>query len=339
MKKIYLYPISSRNKNSGLYNPYVDDFTDSIGKYYQVINKSRPSNKGIIDLMKYLFKIDFLFLNWIENVPERKGGRLQTLFFHSIMPLLRLFGIKVIWTMHNKLSHSSNHINLKKSIFNKLLKKSDCILTHSSEGVIYGESVLNKKNLPIHFFHHPVKDRRGNSANVCKWDILIWGTLSPYKGILEFLKLLHDKKIENKYKILITGKAISKDYYKALLGFANKNIIIEEAFIEPESLKLLISQSKIVLFTYAKSSILSSGALMDSIGFGANVVGPEVGAFSDLASENIISVYKSQDDIIAIIDKLLQQIEKNPIKNLDVFLQENSWDNYAGKVHAILQKM
>lgn len=339
MKKIYLYPISSRNTNSGLYNPYIDDFTGSIEKYYQVINKSRPSNKGIFDLTKYLLKIDLLFLNWIENVPDRKGGCFQVLFFHSIIPLLRLFGIKIIWTMHNKLSHSSDHIKLKKSIFNKLLKKSDCILTHSSEGIIYAESVANKQNLPVHFFHHPVKDRRGNSANTCKWDILIWGTLSPYKGILEFLKMLHDKKVENKYKILITGKAVSKEYYKAILGFANNNIIIEEAFIDPEALKLLISQSKIVLFTYAKSSILSSGALMDSIGFGANVLGPEVGAFSDLASEGIISVYKSQDDIIGMIDKLLHQIATNPINNIDAFLYENSWDNYARKVHNILQKM
>jgi hypothetical protein len=78
---------------------------------------------------------------------------------------------------------------------------------------------------------------------------------------------------------------------------------------------------------------------MDSIGFGANVLGPDVGAFSDLALEGIITVYKGQDDLISIIDKLLQLIAADPIKNLDAFLQENSWDNYASKVHEILQKM
>jgi beta-1,4-mannosyltransferase len=320
-----------------LYNPYIDDLAASIEKFYNVINKNSPSDKGIFDLLKYIFKIDFLFLNWIENVPERKGGLYQTWFFLAFLPLLRLLGIKIIWTMHNKHSHSVNHIALKKTIFNKLLKKADYILTHSSEGISYGDSIISGSQSRIKYLPHPVKDRRDKIVTEKKWDILIWGTLSPYKGIVEFLKLLNEQNVQHNYKILIIGKSVSKDYYSSLLSHSNENIVVKDEFIDNTSLKVLINQSKIVLFTYATSSILSSGALMDSIGFGANVIGPDVGAFSDLAKEGIIRIYKNQDEIIPLINSQLNGRNSYSQETITSFLYENSWDKYAENVHHIIQ--
>jgi len=147
------------------YNPYIDDTIASLEKYYRVINNENPSDKGIFDLLKYIFKIDYLFLNWIENLPERKAGRIQTLFFLAILPILKLLGVKIVWTMHNKLSHSKDHLFLKKLIFKGLLNNAEIILTHSSEGVAYGENIKKGCGQRIHYFPHPVKDRR-NKINI-----------------------------------------------------------------------------------------------------------------------------------------------------------------------------
>jgi len=239
--------------------------------------------------------------------------------------------------MHNKHSHSVNHIALKKTIFNKLLKKADYILTHSSEGISYGDSIIPGSQSRIKYLPHPVKDRRDKIVTEKKWDILIWGTLSPYKGIVEFLKLLNEQNVQHNYKILIIGKSVSKDYYSSLLSHSNENMVVKDEFIDNTSLKVLINQSKIVLFTYATSSILSSGALMDSIGFGANVIGPDVGAFSDLAKEGIIRIYKNQDEIIPLINSQLNGRNSYSQETITSFLYENSWDKYAENVHHIIQ--
>ena len=45
-----------------------------------------------------------------------------------------------------------------------------------------------------------------------------------------------------------------------------------------------MANSKSVLFTYAEGSVLSSGALMESLAYGLNVVAPNVGAFKDVMS-------------------------------------------------------
>ena len=336
-KKIYIYPNTSRDANLGLYNPYIDDLTRSFGRNYEFINKDKPSNSGIFDILKYLKKTDFVFFNWIEKLPENKGGSLQTLFLFLMFPILKLFKIKIIWTIHNKLSHSKDHLFLKKAIFKKMLRKADYIVTHSSEGISYGDSMVPGSGNKIHYFPHPVKDRRKNEQKEFLYDILIWGTISPYKGIDKFLEYLHINNIESEYKILIVGKSTSESYFNLILKYANQNIQIQNKFIEDDMLRNLIKQSKIVLFTYSKSSILSSGVLMDSIGYGANIVGPDVGAFSDLAKDGILSTFSGFDQLIPIIDTQLNKDNfKKSNEKFNIFLSDNTWDKYAENVHHVI---
>ncbi|NOX48188.1 MAG: hypothetical protein GXO89_14545, partial [Chlorobi bacterium] len=141
-KKIYIFPTSSRDENLGLYNPYIDDLIWSLGRYYDFVNKDKPSSSGIFDLLKYLGKTDYVFFNWIEKLPENKGGSIQTLFLFSLFPILKLLNIKVIWLMHNKLAHTKEHLFLKKAIFRKMLRKACCVITHSSEGISYGDNMV-----------------------------------------------------------------------------------------------------------------------------------------------------------------------------------------------------
>ena len=336
MKKIYFYPISARNDRIVSFNPYTFDFVDALQNHYSVVNKNMPSTKGILDLYRYLFKIDYIVLNWIEDLPEKQGGFFQTMFLLIIMSMSKILGVKIIWVMHNKLSHSKDHEWLKKKIFNQLVKKSDYIIAHSSEGIEYVGGIEPGSTERIHYWPHPVKDRRKKSLEEFKIDILIWGTLAPYKGILEFLQLIHESNLEHKYRIFIIGKSSSKEYLDSLSKYTNESIIIKDDFVDDHALQELCSKSKIVLFTYAKSSILSSGALMDSIGFGANVIGPEVGAFSDLAKEGIIKTYHDTNELFAILDDQLSKPNPSVSERIDDFLQANSWSRFGENLHKLL---
>lgn len=240
--------------------------------------------------------------------------------------------------MHNKLSHTRQHERLKKKIFNRLIKKSDYIITHSSEGIDYIGGIEPRSKDSIHYWPHPVKDRRKKSSGEYKIDILIWGTLAPYKGILEFLQIVHQLNLEHKYRIFIVGKSSSKGYLESLSKFTNESIIIKDDFLDDNALQALICNSKTVLFTYAKSSILSSGALMDSIGFGARVIGPDVGAFTDLAKEGIIKTYADTNELFAVLDEELSKPVVHNSGQMNDFLQANSWSSFAENLHKILSR-
>ena len=336
MKNIYIYPNSAKDRLLKVYNPYIDDLMDSAGKYFYIINKDYPSHIGILDILKYLRKADIIYFNWIEKLAEKKGGFAQTMVLMAILNLLKLFRLEIVWTMHNKLTHSGKHEFWSKMIFKSMLKKSAVIITHSSEGIRFGESLVKGSHKKINYIPHPAKDRRIDQSDSYRYDILIWGSIAPYKGIHHFLKYLHENNLERRYRIMIVGKVSDREYFDEITALATSNITIEDEFISNEKLVSLINDSGIVLFTYSKDSILSSGVLMDSLGYGANIVGPRVGAFADLSKLNIISTFQTFDEMVPIIDKEMKVSPAERSKKLDTFLAENTWDKFAEKLNKIL---
>jgi glycosyltransferase involved in cell wall biosynthesis len=200
--------------------------------------------------------------------------------------------------------------------------------------------VVKDSGKKIHYFPHPVKNRRPEKNHEKEYDLLIWGTISPYKGIDKFLEYIYQNKLEFRYNILIVGKITTDDYRKKLENYKSKNILIEDKFIEDTLLQELISKSKLVLFTYSQSSILSSGVLMDSLGYGANIIGPNVGAFADLANEGIINTYSDFPSMFKIIDEQLNDKGKKIDKEkIDRFLEDNSWNKFAENVCKLLNSV
>lgn len=332
MKKAYIYPNSAKDRELEVYNPYIDDFIKAFSSKYHFINLDKPTNSGVLDILKYIFSVQVIFLHWVEKVPERKGGLFQTLVLFFILYTSGIFRFKVIWTMHNKFTHSGANQKLTELIFKSLLKRSFLILTHSSQGIKFGESLVPGSSKKIIYFPHPVKDRRPTKSPEKDTDILIWGTMAPYKGIKKFLDFYTQNKLDEKFTLHIVGKATSPKYFKKIIPFQRKNIHIEDDFISNEELGRLINRSSIVLFTYSKNSILSSGVLMDSIGFGARILAPDVGAFSDLQKLDVVTTYKSFEDLPDVLEKEISRSKIHDDTALDKFMINNSWDKYAENV-------
>ncbi len=326
MKNAYFFP----NKSAS--NPYTNNLINCLSKNYNFVNVSKPSKSGIFDILKYIGKIDYVFLNWIEDLADRRGGKLQSFFFILIIKVLKIMGVKIVWTLHNKLSHFNKYLFIKRIIKKIVIKNSNYILTHSTEGIEYANNLAVGRALNIKYLPHPVRSRKLGKKPEEKYDIIIWGNIMPYKGIDRFLNYLLINNYQNKYKILIVGQSDSEHYLKELKKFENKNIIIENIFVNESELIERIRSSRIVLFTYLKASVLSSGALMDSLGLGPEVIGPDTGAFKDLANQNIIHTYKNFDDLIPLIDKLLKKKITDSLK-VSNFIRENSWENFATKFH------
>lgn len=334
MKKVYLFPLSTRAAY-GVINPYISNLRDALNANFEVVNAHKPSKTGIFDVLKYLRKVDVVYFNWGEEVPENSLGRIQGIFLLILLSYLKLSSTQIIWTLHNKKSHYSKYRVLKEMIYNQMLKKSDLIITHAKEGL---ELIPRGKHAS--FQHHPVNKRveiPGQSIDYT-YDIIIWGTIYPYKGIHTFLKFLEQNGIIEKYRILIAGKIETRDLATELLDFHRKydNLELMAGFIEETKLNKLVRASRITLFTYHSDSILSSGVLMDSLSYGARIVGPSVGAFNDLKELGLIDTYTDFSSLISVVDQVLSSSDENLSRQgkLDEFLSANSWEEYS---HTLLK--
>ncbi len=336
-KNIYIYPLSSKDDRLGLFNPYIDDLIASLAKDFNFVNLNKPSRTGIVDIFKYQFRLHYIHFNWIEKIHTNRFGNLQYRILFLMIPFLKQLGIRIIWTMHNKLSHEGAEDHKTLAIFKLMLKQSDLILTHASSGIAFGEKLVPGSGKKIIYLPHPVKDRRLEKQDKKIYDVLIWGTISPYKGIDKFLESLYQHNVENQFRILIVGKASDPEYFEKLKTYENSRIEIRNEFINDDDLAEMISLSKTVLFTYSKASILSSGVLMDSLGYGANIVGPDVGAFSDLAKDQIIRTYANLPQALEVLREECEKPGSANTSRLDQFLIENSWPEFGKRFGTLIR--
>jgi len=336
MANIYLYPITSRN-NSDIIAPYMSHLAKALSERFTVLNLKHPSSTGLFDILKYLRKTDIVMLNWIEDLPERHMGLIQSLFFFLLFPYLKMSGRKIVWTLHNKKSHSSRYLHVKSLLVKLLLNKSDVVLTHAEEGLDCIPASTPKIYIP-----HPVTSRNKIQTAVQskQYDIIIWGTISTYKGVDSFIEFLKETKVLNKYTILIAGKIVDASLQIYLEGIQQQfqNVTIINRFIEYEELDELINKSKMILFSYHTETVLSSGLLMESLLFNTIIIGPNVGAFKDLSREGIVYTFDSYSDLLHIIDQVISSsFEDDKLKRrIEEFIKENSWEVFLEKFYNFL---
>jgi beta-1,4-mannosyltransferase len=321
-KKLYLYPFTKATLRAGG-NTYIPNLISHLSRHVEIVN-TQTTSLGLLDVLIKMPKCDVLYFNWIEDVADKRFGALQVLLLGFILILAKTFNIKVVWFVHNKLSHKKTNRWLKKRVLELMKRYADCILSHSGELQIAGATQK------IAVFHHPVEPYKPISSDVpYEYDLLIWGTVNPYKGVDAFLQFNRNNTSLNNFKILIAGKFVSKEYYEALHQLATPNITLQNKILSEDELITVFSKCRYVLFTYNSTSVLSSAALCKTLSYGKTIIGPAVGAFKELGAKGFIYNYTSFEEL----EPLLFQLEHETLPlnqfKLQEYIEQHSWERFS----------
>lgn len=322
----------------GRRNPYIQDYISAIEEISgnEVVN-STHKNPLLSILSPKKWGNIFIF-NWFENIPDFKYGLLQSVTAIVYLHVLKLSGAKIIWMLHNKLPHAKKKMWLKKKLMSLIAKKSDLIITHSLEGLDIVRNnypyALNKS----HYLDHPTKNRLANikEESLKSYDLLIWGNVAQYKGITEFIDYLVDNSITD-ISVCIIGRFSSEELYNNVKEKVGYNVTVINDSPSFEELGEYINSSYFVLAPYYPESVLSSGMLMDSLSFGARVIGPNAGSFNDYTKEKNIEVYTfdKYDDILSIVRE--NREPKVSLSSYNEFLNERTWPKFIEKLMLLLK--
>lgn len=309
--KVTIYPHST-SKGDIRVNPYISDFIQTLEQNGMII-ANPPHKNPLFSLIPQKTDSDAYIFHWLENVPDYKYGVLQTLAAIWLLFKIKLHNKKVIWFLHNKQPHIMKHRWSKKLLIRLLLRKADLIVTHATEGII-------EEYMP----------------QPAETDLLIWGNISRYKGVPEFVRFATRHSLKLKTKII--GKCSSTELLEELRTEGNDRISIEDRSIPFDELKQEIRKSRFVLIPYAAESILSSGILMDSLSFGAQVIGPDVGSFKDYAADPLLNVYTFHtfEDIPNLVNKANKAVN---IADYNRFLDTHSWNEFGKEFQNLLLKI
>lgn len=338
MKNIYFYPQFDYEKEASP-NPYIKDFQKSMEGNFHIINR-KENHKGVLDFFKYIVHTDIYILNWIEDLPIYTLGKLQMLFFLFFLFMARIFKKKIVWILHNKYSHFIAKNHWTDFMYKILMKYSDLIVTHSSDGILFVSEFYPEQVSKVRYINHPMRknpEKIKESKSLKKYDFLIWGTIEPYKGVLEFLKFLNDSEEGKKVNLLIAGKCFISSYKNEMIPYLNENITFKDHFFSLEEIRKMADQADFILFTHKTFSVLSSGALMDTLSMGVKIIGPENGSFKDISSLSFLKTFKEYEDILSI-NRTGKKDNVN-FEELSSFYSENTWKVFGEKLNVQLQDL
>ena len=333
MSKFFIHP--NTDKVIGSPNPYVENFADALSQKHQVVNR-HAKNRGVFNFYRYLSQTDIYVFNWIEDLPQKKYGRIQTVLFIVFTFIAKLLGKQLVWVLHNKYSHHKAKDQWTDFMYRFMMKHSDIIITHSNSGVEFAKENFPQYSSKIRMLFHPIQPLiPGVYPTKKKYDLLIWGSIFPYKGILEFLKYASERTTFSQLKILVVGRCKDREYKRQLQEVLTEKMVFIEKMLEMDEIAGFSRQSRFTLFTYKSPTVISSGSLMDSIRMGASIIGPDHGAFKDLEGYGFMKIYRNYEDIASIVN----DSSDRPIEGeqLDLFFRENSWDAFVPKFEHALQ--
>ena len=281
-----------------------------------------------------------IIFNWFESIPDFKYGLLQAVTEICFVTVLKLANNKIVWVLHNKKPHNDGYTGMKKFLMRFIVRKADLILTHATEGLEIIRQRYPQASGKVHFLHHPTINRLPRqlpAENNILYDLLIWGTISRYKGIHEYLSYLRNHP-EQHPNVCIIGRCASASLLKELQDKAPDYVKIIPESPSFEKLSNYIACSRFVLIPYCPDSVLSSGVLMDSLSFGAKVIGPATGSFIDYSHNSLLNVhtFKSLDDIAVILSDYKK--EKASLVGYGQFLDENAWQYFGSKIIELVTK-
>lgn len=317
---VYVYPNVPREQ-LGSGNPYIGRLKEALCA--NGLKADQPySRNAFADFLRNGLKSDMVILNWMEDLPSRRMGLLQSVICMCYLLLLKMRGVRIIWIRHNEVSHTRRWFGIKKMIQRLLARFSDHILVHSRIGNNSHPEKTVFRFHPVNF--SPDAIQRTEESEYPDIDLLIWGSMLPYKGILEFLQFVEKNEFMCERRIHIIGKC-KPDYWEQLQKHVGKNIRLENKFVSDEDLAELFHRSRFILFTYNSSSVLSSGVLMDSLVAGKRMIAPDCGAFRELAAQQrFVTLFEDLSAIPGIYRRFYNDYILDHDK-VSEFVARNSW--------------
>jgi hypothetical protein len=116
------------------------------------------------------------------------------------------------------------------------------------------------------------------------------------------------------------------------MGFCNYRIKVVDEYIPEPDLLDFMSKSRSVLFTYSDESVLSSGALMDSLSYGMRIIAPYTGAFRDAKDDGLILTYKDNESLISLLEAVRNDGPGAERETIADFIEKNDWVSFSGKI-------
>jgi len=248
-------------------------------------------------------KPDILHLHWTHGFIGASSS-LKTVAkgvrFLLELALLKLMGIKLVWTVHNLLQHERQHPRLELLFTRIAVHLYDHLIVHCETAK---EAVIKAYRLPRRFSKRISVIPHGNylgcyensiSRSVARERLgfqdehivfLYIGQIRPYKGVPLLIDTFLNLQ-DSRARLLIAGKPATDQLKEEIEEGAQRDprIVLRLTFIPHNEIQLYLNAADVVVLPY--QDILTSGAAILAISFGCPVIAPRIGCMAETIDES-----------------------------------------------------
>ncbi|MBE6332284.1 MAG: glycosyltransferase [Bacteroidales bacterium] len=326
MQKAYFFPSEGRIPFE---NPYPKNFKRALeAAHFDVLySRRRPTVLGTLSLLWYAFRADVFFLNWLENVGVMHLPLVQFLLARVALAVIRLRRKRIVWIQHNLTPHEGTNW-MTRSMRRTLCRVADVVVSHSREAADAIRAEVGGRSV---YLCHPVAPvplaaTELSDTNETDTDVFIWGKVLPYKGVAEFLA--NDFVQRGSLSVNVVGRCDDPALTRRIESLCNERIKFKNRVATFDEIAARCRSSRWVVFPYIGECVSSSGALIDTVVMGGNPVGPDRGAFRDLAELGVCRTYRNDEELAAILQSDWR-IDDDARRK---FIEENSWPMFIERI-------
>jgi glycosyltransferase involved in cell wall biosynthesis len=293
MKKIGVLSWPALSTNGG--NPYNYILFSKIEQSGHKVNDFVFSLKYVI---RFLLPLEYkvFHIHWPTHVlvaETYSKARLKLYMFFSFVHVLKAWGVKIVWTVHNLEAHESKFPSLQKKLDSFMYKHVDGFISLNASGLplIKNKTEKETSQLFAHTFHPHYRnyyenkvDRKEARAALGiledKFVFLFLGQIRAYKNVIGLIKAYRDLKREN--ALLLIAGSVHKDVETELreqLSITD-GVTFVNSFIKDEELQLYFNCADVVVTPYNK--VFNSGSVFLNLSFSKPTIAPDVLAMTEL---------------------------------------------------------
>jgi beta-1,4-mannosyltransferase len=280
----------------GVSNPYPDELERRLAETGVSVERPRVRTLFLWSMLAR-WRPQVLHLHWLYmSIRARSSfvAALKLLVFAGQVGVLRLSGVRVVWTVHNIEDHEAPFPRVDTMCRKLIARLSHGVVVYcdrSREEVIARFGVRDAEKITviphgnvIDYYENAVSrsDAR-KSLDLAEDDLvfLAFGEVRPYKGVVDLVAAFRELGVP-RAKLLIVGR-VSDDSFIQVLNDAigeSDAIAFLPGFVDNDRIQIFMNASDIVVCPFRR--IHTSGSIVLAMSFAKPCIAPMIGCIPEV---------------------------------------------------------
>ena len=280
-------------------NPYQQLLRSALDR---VDVESFPIRRTLFLPALWRLKPDVIHFHWLDVFCNRGSSRLKSLVAFALFwiqwPLLRLSGIRIVWTMHNLQSHERRLVALEQLLSRAMAQAATRIIVHcrfAAEQLLASHPRVASNRIAViphgnYIGVYPngvdkavARSRLGLPANARV--VLFLGHVRRYKAVSELAEQFSRDPALTPIYLVIAGQVRETSLAEELRREAARagNISLRPTMVPAEQISLYMAAADAAVTPFR--DVLTSGSLILALSFGKAVIAPKIGCIAELTKD------------------------------------------------------